>query len=141
MADIVEDAAFSVFRGTDRHFLLTSAGTLAMDIDGERRTATSGRPVAFPGEADVSVRLVTGPTSVINLITNRAFCRGAIDVQQIHGPLVTDVNTAAIFLLDGTACLDDGQRMDPGNILIPGHKAPQVIAEDAVIASVLARRA
>jgi environmental stress-induced protein Ves len=112
-----------------------------MDVDRECRTAAYGRPEAFPGEADVSVRLATGPTSVINLITQRAFCRGSIDLQHIEGAQVTGVNAVALSLLDGAAWLDDGQRIDPGDILVLGSEAPQVFFEDAVVASLRAWRA
>lgn len=135
VADIVQDGAFSVFAGADRHFLLASAGTLAMDVDGEPRTAAYGRTEAFPGEADVSVQLSAGPTSVINLITNRAFCRGFIDVQHIDGPHVPDGNAVALALLDGAAWAD-GERLQPLDFLTCGQGTEGILFKEAIVATV-----
>ena len=136
MADIVEDAAFSTFLGADRHFLLATAGTLTMKIDGGRRTATYGRPETFPGEADVSVRLSSGPTSVVNLITRRAYCTGDVSVERLDGPLIPHVNAVALALLDGAAWIDSGERVEPLDFLMCGPGTEGIHFKEALVATI-----
>ncbi|WP_427132557.1 HutD/Ves family protein [Pseudarthrobacter sp. S9] len=136
VADIIEDAAFSTFPGTDRHFLLATAGTLTMDVDGARRTAAYGRPETFPGEADVSVRLSSGPTSVINLITKHPYCTGDVSVERLDGPLIPHVNAVALVLLNGAAWIDSGERLEPLDFLICGPTTEGIQFKEALVATI-----
>ena len=136
MADIDQDSAFSTFSGAGRHFLIASPGYLHMNIGGELRTAAYGRPETFPGEAEVSVSLATGPTSVINLITQRAFCTGDVAVERIDGPLTPHVNAVALALLDGAAWMDDGEMLEPLDFLICGPGPLVVHLKEALVATI-----
>jgi environmental stress-induced protein Ves len=140
VADIDQDGAFSSFSGADRHFLIASSGWLHMKIEGERRTAAYGRRESFPGEADVSVRLATGPISVINLITQRAFCTGDIAVERINGHIVPHVNAVALALLDGTASTTDGQTLQPLDFLMCGSGSAGVQFKEALVATISVSR-
>ncbi|GAA2140421.1 HutD family protein [Arthrobacter humicola] len=135
LADIVKDAAFSNFRGTDRHFLLATPGNLSMVVDGARRTAAYGRTEAFPGEADVSVKLSSGPTSVINLITARADCTGDVSVDRLDGPLIPQPYAVAWALLDGTAWDDSGEQLEPLDFLMCGPGAEGIHFNEALMAT------
>nr|WP_091254393.1 HutD family protein [Arthrobacter sp. ok909] len=135
VADIGEDAAFSTFPGTDRHFLLATASTLTMDIGGTCRTATYGRPEAFPGDAATTVRLSSGPTSAINLITKRAHCTGAVSVERHDGPFIPDVNAVALALLDGAAWIDSGESPEPLDFLMCGPTTERIHFKEALVAT------
>ncbi|MDR7083375.1 environmental stress-induced protein Ves [Arthrobacter ginsengisoli] len=135
MADIDQDSSFSTFFGADRHFVIVSLGSLQMNIDGEDRTAAYGRPETFPGEADVSVKLTIGPTSVINLITRRASCTGKVAVERIDGSLTPPANTVAVTLLDGAAWTD-GQRLEPLDFVMCGPGRAEVQFKDALVAAI-----
>lgn len=136
VADIGHDAAFSTFRGTDRHFLLATGGTLTMNVDGACRTAAYARPEAFPGESDVSVSMSTGPTSAINLITKRAFCTGDISVARLNGPLIPHESAVALVLLDGTARMDNGERLEPLDFLMCCPTNERIHFEEALVATI-----
>ncbi|MEN8585277.1 HutD family protein [Burkholderia sp. RS01] len=136
LADIDEDAAFSTFHGTDRHFLVASADTLTMDVDGVPRTASYGRTETFPGEADVSVRLSSGPVSVINLITAGAYCTGDVSVERLDGPWIPHVNAVALALLDGTAWLDSGELLEPLDFLMCGPGTVGIQLKEALVATI-----
>ncbi|MGZ4662049.1 MAG: HutD/Ves family protein [Arthrobacter sp.] len=136
VADIVQDGAFSNFSGADRHFLVTTPGYLHMTINGELRTAACGRPETFPGEADVLARLSTGPTSAINLITQRAFCTGSIAVERIDEPLIPHVNVVALTLLDGAATTNDGQRLKPLDFVICRPGTLEIQFKKALVATI-----
>jgi environmental stress-induced protein Ves len=136
VADIDQDSAFSIFAGADRHFLIASPGYLHLNIDGELRTAAYGRPETFPGEAEVSAKLATGPTSVINLITQRALCTGDLAVERADGPLAPYRHAVALALLDGAALTGDGQRLEPLDFLMCGPGTAGIQFKDALVATI-----
>ncbi|MCB5290602.1 HutD family protein [Arthrobacter sp. SO3] len=96
----------------------------------------SPEPEAFPGEADVSVRLATGPTSAINLITQRASCTGNVAVERIDGPLIPHSNAAALALLDGAALTDDGEILQPLDFLMCGPETKGILFKKALVATI-----
>jgi environmental stress-induced protein Ves len=136
VADICEDAGFSTFAGADRHFVVASPGFLHLDVDGNRRNVAHYQPEAFPGEAQVSVKLVTGPTTAINLITDRSTCAGAIDVQHLDGHLIPHPKAVALVLLAGSAGTNDGLHLRPLDVLMLGAEWERILFKKAVVATV-----
>lgn len=140
VAEIVGNAPFSTFTGIDRTFLVASPGTLHMKIGGSERDAGFGQPLAFPGEAEVSVEALTGPTRNINLMTRRGLCEGSIDVQHQDGPMTIGAPPAvALVLLDGEAWTSDGGRLGPLEFLVLGAGPERPVFRQAVVATVNVR--
>jgi uncharacterized protein len=85
IARVDSAAPFSVFPGIDRHIALLNGRGFHMTLDDERTHALieSFEPFAFPGEAEVTVRLVDGATHDFNLMVRRVMAHG--DVTTWHG--------------------------------------------------------
>ncbi|BCW69061.1 HutD family protein [Arthrobacter sp. NicSoilB8] len=134
VADIVQDAAFSTFDDADRQFLVATPSALILDVAGAERAVCQGRPVAFSGEDEVAVKVVTGPTSVINLITRRSACSGAIDVQLQDGRVAISSTAVAVVLLAGSARTGEGRKLVPMQFLLPGPEPETLDCESAIVA-------
>ena len=72
VADLVRDAPFSTFPGTDR--LFTALGPLRLTVNGVAADLAAGDQVRFAGEDAVSVAL-DQPTRALNVMTARGVCR------------------------------------------------------------------
>lgn len=134
VADLTEDAPFSAFPFQDRHFLIASAKPVFLTVDGEVRTAASGRPERFPGEAAVAVELPNGPATAINLMTARKHCTGALDVRELDGEVTFEEAAAAVVVLKGRVESTDGTVLDPLDALILGDKPVTLRLSSAVVA-------
>ncbi|MDE2156179.1 MAG: HutD family protein [Xanthomonadaceae bacterium] len=110
VAEVDSAAPFSLFPGIDRHIvLLDGAGfTMALDDGREHALATPLAPFAFPGEAQVSVRLVAGPTRDFNLMVRRALARGTVDVWREPGVRRLDPQTVLVYAAHGEIDTADG---------------------------------
>ncbi|MDN4609917.1 HutD/Ves family protein [Arthrobacter burdickii] len=141
IADIVHDGAFSSLPGVDRTFVMGSEGLLRMAVDGESRDLELGALAAFPGEADVRVEVLEGPTRNLNLMTRRTVCEGSIDVQRVSGPLRLGGthSPAAVVVLSGTVRLGGDGALQPLQVLVPGSDEEEVSCEDALLAAVHVR--
>lgn len=140
VAEIVGNAPFSTFAGIDRTFLVASSGTLQMKIGGSECEAGFGQALAFPGEAEVSVEALSGPTRNINLMTRRGCCKGSIDVQHQDGPMTVGAPPAvALVLLVGEAWTSEGGRLGPLDFLVLGAGPEHVVFRQAVVATVNVR--
>ncbi|OUM44907.1 HutD/Ves family protein [Arthrobacter sedimenti] len=141
IAEIVQDGPFSSLPGVDRTFVMGSEGLLRMSVDGESRDLRLGALAAFPGEVDVSVRVLEGPTRNLNLMTRRTVCEGSIDVQRVSGALhVGGTNgPAALVVLSGTVRLGGDGVLQPLQVLVPGCSEEELSCEHALLAAVHVR--
>lgn len=133
VADIVEDAAFSTFVGTERKFLMASRGSLTLDVEGRRRTVIQGQPEAFSGENRVSAVVGAGAAVAINLITRRRVCTGALDVRHLDGPVSLNSTAVAVVLLAGTARTRAGETLEPMEFLLCGP-GPETLHFNSAVA-------
>ena len=70
VAEIAEDGPFSPYPGVERWFCVLKGVGVRLDIDGAPRTVRRiDAPVRFSGDSIVSCRLIDGPTSDLNLMT------------------------------------------------------------------------
>jgi environmental stress-induced protein Ves len=141
IAGIVQDGPFSSLPGVDRTFVMGSEGLLRMVIDGESRDLGLGALAVFPGEADVRVEVLEGPTRNLNLMTRRAVCEGSIDVQRFSGALRVGGTRgpAAVVVLSGTVRRGGEGALQPLQVLVPGSEEEDVSCEDALLAAVHVR--
>ncbi|MHA7179608.1 HutD/Ves family protein [Arthrobacter sp. MDB2-24] len=141
VAEVVQDGAFSSLPGVDRTFVMGSGGLLRMSIDGESRDLELGALAVFPGEADVRVEVLEGPTRNLNLMTRRAVCEGAVEVQRASGTLRVGGTggPTAVVVLAGTVRLGGDGTLRPLQVLIPGSDEEELSCEDALLAAVHVR--
>ena len=112
IAEIEQDAPFSLFPGVERELVLLSGNGLRLRFeDGEvRELQPPHERVRFAGERGVTGELVDGPTTDFNLMWQR----GSHDAQLWHRPLVGPMvifaepgTTWAVHLLAGQARFAD----------------------------------
>jgi environmental stress-induced protein Ves len=141
IAEIVQDGPFSSLPGVDRTFVMGSGGLLRMAIDGERRDLGLGALAVFPGEAAVRVEVLEGPTRNLNLMTRRAVCEGAVEVQRSSGTLRVGGTggPTAVVVLSGTVRLGGGGALQPLQVLVPGSDEEELSCEGALLAAVHVR--
>ena len=133
VADIGVDGAFSSFAGVRRWFAVLQGAGVALTIDGvERQQRIGDEPIAFPGDAVTTCRLLDGPTRDLNLMLRGA--EGAmarvIDRSQWH----PRAPRCGLFTRVAGRCHADGQNVDlPEHALLWFGHAPDVLvfASDA----------
>ncbi len=121
VADIVEDAEFSLFAGLDRVLVVVS-GDVRLTIDGRAHALRPGDAARFAGETAVSAS-VDGPALVANLMVRR----GAATVEVTRTVLVEDVTSPAageIVVLLAAATTAAGRALSPGTALLGQATAP-----------------
>lgn len=117
MADIGQDAPFSIFSGIDR-ILIVVGGEVRLRIDGVEHHLVAGAAVEFRGESDASAVAVGDAAHVVNLMMVRGRVRfdghradPALDVAQ---PALDD--ELVVLLSRGRTI--DGIAVEPGTVLV-----------------------
>lgn len=138
VADIVENGTFSSLPGVDRHSLMVSSGEVRMTIDGQRMHWEMGSGTAFPGEADVRVEVLKGPTRNLNLFTRRGRCSGSIALRWLNESVFIggERSPVAVFVLSGSVGLKEGTCLEQSHLLLPGPAEEEICGRHALIASV-----
>ena len=112
IAEIEDDAAFSVFPGIDRELVLLAGNGLALDFDdGEvgQLHPPHGRH-RFAGERALTGRLLDGRTVDFNLMWRRDACVATLWHRPLVGPMVIFGATGSVWcvhLMAGSARIDD----------------------------------
>jgi len=116
IAEIEDDAAFSIFPGIERELVLLAGNGLRLRFgDGEcRELLPPHQRLRFDGEREVFGELVDGPTQDFNLMWRR----DAIDARLWHRPLVGPMvvfaephTTWVLHLLSGHARFADDSHL------------------------------
>lgn len=130
IAEIQADGPFSRFDGVDRALLLLSgAGVILTWSDGGRTTLTPEAPlVVFPGEEHPESRLIDGPTTDLNVMTDRAALEATV-ILTPPGPI-----TAPLTLMLRAGAVD-GEALPALTLLV--RAAPAIC--DAPSAAILLR--
>jgi environmental stress-induced protein Ves len=104
VAEVDSAAPFSAFPSIDRTIALLAGAGFTMTLDDGRVHAlhTPFEPFAFPGEAQVAVTLVDGPTRDFNLMVRRAHARGELHVLQTPGVCLLDPAAVLVYVARGT---------------------------------------
>ncbi|MFC5929722.1 hypothetical protein D6T64_09605 [Cryobacterium melibiosiphilum] len=112
IADLTQTALFSLFPGVDRHFLLTSAAALQLDVDGTAHQLQSAVVLSFPGEARVVSTPAVGGGRALNLMTRRGQWQGELTVVELDGPVAwDDPELVAVVVLGGTITPRSGRTL------------------------------
>lgn len=116
IADVDSDAPFSCFPGIDRHIALLEGAGFVMRLDSGRQHAltTPFEPFAFPGEAEVQVRLQGGATRDFNLMVRRNAGRGELTVWSGPGTHRLPTSTVLVHVAMGGIEIS-GQRLSAGD--------------------------
>jgi environmental stress-induced protein Ves len=87
LATIAQDGPFSLFPGIDRTLALVDGRGVLLEFDDDHKAVVDAhnRTCAFPGEVQVTGRLVDGPTVDFNLMTRRAVCRHQFGCRVLDG--------------------------------------------------------
>jgi uncharacterized protein len=127
VAEVDSASPFSAFPGIDRHIALLEGGGFTMTLDDGREHAltTAFTPFAFPGEAQVSVSLASGPTRDFNLMIRRDRARGELVVWEGPCRQVVDDAVALIFCAHGHVDTSEG-RLQPGEAWLPVRQTDRV---------------
>jgi len=105
LATISQSGPFSTFAGIDRTLTLVSGPGVVLDVGNERQVALSEREptVAFPGEAQVTATVSSGPTTDFNVMTRRAVCRHQLERRDVRdfSTLERRSDITIVFLAEG----------------------------------------
>lgn len=108
LAEIASDGPFSAFPGIDRLLTLISGGGIDLAVGGAApRRMMPMEDIEFPGEAEVTCRLVSGPTRDLNLMVDRRVARlvpgrGAALVRAERGDIAILYAVEEVWLLAET---------------------------------------
>jgi len=80
IADVAASGPFSDFSGYDRVIAVVSGAGMRLAVAGRApvELTQASDPYPFPGDAATECTLLGGPIRDFNLMTDRAFCRGAV---------------------------------------------------------------
>jgi uncharacterized protein len=137
VAEVDSASPFSAFPGIDRHIALLQGAGFTMTLDDGRvhSLTTPFTPFAFPGEAQVSVRLIGGPTRDFNLMIRRDRARGELVVWEGPCRQVVDDAVALIFCAQGHVDTSEG-RLQPGEAWLPIRQTDRVTLSSSTLALV-----
>lgn len=134
IAEVDSAAPFSSFPGIDRYIALLDGRGFTMTLDRSRVHAlTQPRvPFAFPGEAQVAVALVDGPTRDFNLMLRRADVRGQLQHWTDAGRHPVPSDATLVFCASGQLDTVDG-RLQAGDAWQPddGQATTVTLHEEA----------
>lgn len=134
LADLTEDAAFSMFPSLDRIFLIATPRPVLLTVDGVAREVAPRRPERFPGEADVTVELSNGPATAINLMIDRKYGTGTLDVRELDGEVTFERAVAAVVVISGHAETAGGEVLAPLDALLLNEEPVKLWFSSAVVA-------
>lgn len=115
VADVVDLGPFSALPGVDRHLTLLDGPGFTLSIDGRPVPVLPLRPVAFAGEAGVSVTAISGPSRDFNVMTGRGLARAAVVVHQAPFDLPAG-GPHLVFAVSGPLTVE-GRRIEPGDLV------------------------
>ncbi len=118
IASIERDGPFSDFGGYDRTIVsLSDDGVTLVWASGEERRLAKLAPFAFPGEAEVEVRLSDGPVRDFNVMTLRAtHVHRANSIGFGENGVPIDAGDVCGFLYVANGAIEiDGLIADPGD--------------------------
>jgi len=109
IANVDSAAPFSRFPGIDRHIVLLDGAGFTMQLDDDRNHAltTPYEPFVFPGEANVNVTLVDGPTRDFNLMVRRSHANGSAQSWNEAGTYQLDRHTRLLHCAAGRLEIGD----------------------------------
>ena len=134
VAEVDSGAPFSAFPGVDRSIVLLDGAGFVMTLDGarEHRLTTAFAPFAFPGEAQVAVTLVAGPTRDFNLMVRRSEACGEVQAWRGPGTHLAPAGTVLVYCAGGSVDTPDG-RLQIGDAWRSQASAGRLaLADDAV---------
>ncbi len=101
LADVAQSGPFSDFAGYERIIALASGAGMRLEIAGRAPAIldTGSEPYAFPGEATAQCTLLAGPVRNLNLIYDRAACRGTLAALRFAGAPLRPTLATSIALL------------------------------------------
>ncbi|KRE96596.1 histidine utilization protein HutD [Frateuria sp. Soil773] len=136
IAEVGSAAPFSSFPGIDRTIALLDGEGFTMTLDDGRTHALTApcEPFAFPGEAQVAVRLAGGPTRDFNLMVRRAQARGGLQVRREPGEYRPDPAVALVYCARGAIDTEAG-RLHAGDAWQPDGS--RLVLRDEAIALVV----
>ena len=127
IAEIEQDAPFSLFPGIDRELVLLSGAGIVLDFDDAASIPVEpphGRH-AFAGERAVTARLIDGRTHDFNLMSRRAACEATLWHRPLVGPMVIFGDPCSVWCLHVMA----------GHARFGGQRMPVLEAGDSAILS------
>ncbi len=103
-ASVPESGPFSDFAGYDRTLVLLTGDGLELAVAGAapRRLLVAGDMLSFPGDARTDCRLLGGPCSDLNVMTDRARCRHQVALLR-GGSFTPAAPLAFAYVIAGSA--------------------------------------
>jgi environmental stress-induced protein Ves len=138
VAEVDSAAPFSAFPGIDRSIVLLDGEGFTMALDDGRTHALTEpfAPFAFPGEAQVTVKLAGGPTRDFNLMVRRGRLRGRVEVWREPAQATLQPHTVLLYCARGQLRLD-GDVLSAGDAWLREAGAParlQLAPQSVVLA-------
>jgi environmental stress-induced protein Ves len=104
LADIDQDAAFSLFPGRRRLLMVVDGPVLRLVVDGVEQVVEARRPFAFDGAAEVTSSVPEGPVRVLNLIVDSSTVLPLVTVLELGRESVLPIaDDQAALVLQGRA--------------------------------------
>lgn len=131
MAQVGTSGPFSSFAGIDRTLTVLTGEGIVLDIAGQppARLTTASAPLAFPGDAPTSARLIDGPITDLNVMTRRG--RMAHTVERLSYSdeirIETSADTVLVLSIGGAKVITDiVTSLGPLDALVLDPNSPQI---------------
>jgi hypothetical protein len=85
IADVAADGPFSAFPGVARVIMLIDGPEMVLTVDGRTHRLGPRDALAFPGAAETSCRVPSGPTRDLNLMTRIGRAEGTLRAVAVAG--------------------------------------------------------
>jgi environmental stress-induced protein Ves len=105
IADVAADGPFSAFPGVARVIMLIEGPEMVLSVDGRTHRLGPHDALAFPGAAETSCRVPSGPTRDLNLMTRIGRAEGTLRAVAVagrhHAPVAADEALLLVALTPG----------------------------------------
>ncbi|MBU3028788.1 HutD/Ves family protein [Paracoccus marinaquae] len=134
LAEVAAGGPFSRFEGVDRTQCLMQGAGMMLTLHGQGHALDAAHPmIRFPGEAEVTARLTTGPIPDSNIMTRRARLHHRVVTLEVAGrPRPALPATWAVICRQGRISVS-GQVLGPKDCMFPGSDEAQIDGEGAVL--------
>lgn len=99
IADVAADGPFSAFPGVARVIMLIDGPEMVLTVDGRTHRLGPQDALAFPGAAETSCRVPSGPTRDLNLMTRIGRAEGTLRALAVAGRHEATVEADETLLL------------------------------------------
>ena len=143
IADVAADGPFSAFPGIARVIMLIDGPEMVLTVDGRTHRLGPHDALAFPGAAETTCRVPSGPTRDLNLMTRIGRAEGTLRALAVDGrheaPVGADETLLLVALTPRLSLIEPGSPADAASGDTASGPAPTGARVLAALDSVLRR--